>query len=474
MTTQRYDAVVLGAGLGGLLAAARLARRGQRVAVIERLDHVGGRFTAKTFQGAQVSTGAVHMLPFGTNGIVAAMLRDLKIPHAIHDAEVFGSFLVHGRQVRARSLIGLARVVGPRQFPELVRLGYAILLRPPRAAETDLTFAQWLITQGITRASHREMVLFFERVAHFTLSVDLDQVAYTEVAAILKNMLRYGPPGIVAGGCAAVANALADRLQAAGVDLLLSQEAHAIQTHAGAVTGVTGIDRMSGATWELQTTLLVSDIGPAATAQLMPATATGPDSIASPFKAVATGLKTHILSENSLIDHQGILYCLDTERIAGIVQPSNSDRSLAPPGQHLIITHQLWRPDHESIAEARAHARADLANVLGPGEGDRWRVLTMGQYHDAWPVNRAIQGRDSLPETTARGLYLVGDAVKPSGYLMVEGVAQSVNDMLAALDRALPGMMDPLPAHAIPGRRRAMHWLVGPPPPDERSAPPQV
>ncbi|HEX5440381.1 MAG TPA: FAD-dependent oxidoreductase, partial [Ktedonobacterales bacterium] len=87
--TRDYDVVVIGAGLGGLLSAAQFLRRGQRVAVVERLAHPGGRFTAKTFHGAQVSTGAVHMLPFGTNGELAAMLRALGVPHHIHDSEVF-------------------------------------------------------------------------------------------------------------------------------------------------------------------------------------------------------------------------------------------------------------------------------------------------------------------------------------------------------------------------------------------------
>ena len=62
-TTQHFDAIVIGAGLGGLLSAAQLLARGKHVIVLERLPHCGGRFTAKTFQGVQVSTGAVHMVP---------------------------------------------------------------------------------------------------------------------------------------------------------------------------------------------------------------------------------------------------------------------------------------------------------------------------------------------------------------------------------------------------------------------------
>jgi hypothetical protein len=65
----------------------------------------------------------------------------------------------------------------------------------------------------------------------------------------------------------------------------------------------------------------------------------------------------------SVVPHKGIMYCLDTERIAGIVQPSNSDRRLAPPGKHLLITHQLMRG--EDVNAEREAARADLRRLFG-------------------------------------------------------------------------------------------------------------
>jgi phytoene dehydrogenase-like protein len=506
-----YDVVVIGAGLGGLLAAAQFAERGQRVAVVERLAHVGGRFTGKTFHGAQVSTGAVHMLPFGSNGIVAAMLRELRVPHRVHDAEVFASFHVRGRQIRTRSVLAVARVLGPRQYARFVQLGAQMMLRQPHPHERDLTFAQWLVLQGVTPATHPELVLFFERISHFALSIDLDQVGYAEICETMKNMFRYGPPGIVEGGCAAVAAALEKRLCDAGVTLLLNHDVRGILTTNGKATGVAAHDKAIGATRTLCASLIVSDIGPAATESLLRngdelplAVSTGekergsseahwavqdhaPTGTGSPLhspewgagsrmvrsqsgagvRGGATGLKTHVLLANSFIDHKGILYCLDTQRIAGIVQPSNSDRRLAPPGKHLLITHQLWRPERESIAEARALALADLEYLLGPRDAGRWELLTMSQYHDEWPVNRAVQGADVIPQTDVRDLYLVGDAVKPSGYLMVEGVAQSVNTLLDAVDRALPAG-DATPASHIaprPPKRRALAWLIAPPKP---------
>ena len=501
-----YDVVVIGAGLGGLLAAAQFAGRGQRVAVVERLAHVGGRFTGKTFHGAQVSTGAVHMLPFGSNGIVAAMLRELRVPHRVHDAEVFASFHVHGRQIRTRSVLAVARVLGPRQYARFVQLGAQMMLRQPHPHERDLTFAQWLVLQGVTSATHPELVLFFERVSHFALSIDLDQVSYVEICETMKNMFRYGPPGIVEGGCAAVAGALEKRLCEAGATLLLNHDVRGIITTGGKATGVAVHDKTAGATRTLCAPLIISDIGPFATQSLLhnddnfspistdekesqesqaaiqQHNSPNPLSIRQNGEGIrgwgATGLKTHVLLADSFIDHKGILYCLDTRRIAGIVQPSNSDSRLAPPGKHLLITHQLWRPERESIAEARALALADLEYLLGPRDVGRWELLTMSQYHDEWPVNRAVQGADAIPQTDVSGLYLVGDAVKPSGYLMVEGVAQSVNTLLDAVDRELlagdpEGPVPVAPASHIapkPPKQRALAWLIAPPAPHPGSA----
>lgn len=471
----QFDVVVIGAGLGGMLSAAQFVGRGQRVAVVERLGHVGGRFTAKTFQGAQVSTGAVHMLPFGSNGIVAAMLRDLHVPHHVYDAEVFASFHIRGQQIRARSILAVAKVLGPRQYARFVELGAKMMLRQPHPDERHLTFAEWLVLQGVTPATAPELVTFFARVSHFALSVDLDQVSYPEICETMKNMFRYGPPGIVAGGCAAVASALEERLRDAGATILLNHDVRAICTEANTATGVAVRDKATGTTRMLTAPLIISNAGPDVTQTLLAYSAinhTADSGQAESGKERetrlgATGLKTHVLLETSFIDHKGILYCMDTERIAGIVQPSNSDRRLAPPGKHLLITHQLWRPERESIAAARAKALTDLESLLGPRDAGRWQILTMSQYHDEWPVNRAVQGEDVIPTTAVHGLYLVGDAVKPSGYLMVEGVAQSVNALLDAVDRALPPKVTTTVSHIAPKppRRRALAWLIAPPAP---------
>jgi len=64
MKKTRTDALVIGAGVGGLSVAARLVEKGMNVIVTEMLPFVGGRFSSREYEGFQVTTGTI-MVPFG-------------------------------------------------------------------------------------------------------------------------------------------------------------------------------------------------------------------------------------------------------------------------------------------------------------------------------------------------------------------------------------------------------------------------
>jgi phytoene dehydrogenase-like protein len=54
---KKYDAIVVGAGISGLLAALTLSKHGKRVLVLEKSRHVGGNCNSYTIDGFQVDTG---------------------------------------------------------------------------------------------------------------------------------------------------------------------------------------------------------------------------------------------------------------------------------------------------------------------------------------------------------------------------------------------------------------------------------
>ena len=465
-----FDAIVIGAGLGGLLSAAQLLQRGNRVVVLERLPHCGGRFTAKTFQGTQVSTGAVHMIPFGSSGVLACMLRRLQVPHRFFDADVFGSFYVRGKQIRARGLLGVFKVFGPRQFFWFTRVGYLMFLRRLPAHERALPFSVWL-ERHIDVQRNPELRAFFERISRFALSLELDQVSTSEVIETTKNMFSYGAPGIVEGGCGALSAVLERHILSHGADLRLRCDVMQILHEDGHVTGVRVCNKANGEESLLSAPLVVSDIGPRASNALLQNQRLTQAEVLKEYEEArsqreAIGLKVHILSDVSLIPHKGIMYCLDTKRIAGIVQPTNCDPRLAPAGKHLLISHQVIQSNN--IEEEKELALSDLRMLFGETFEKHCRVLTMSVYRGEWPVNRVMQGADVVPYTSVQGLYLVGAAVKPSGYLMVEGVAQSVNRFLDLLDGLEQVKADdshgaPSIRHACQIRSRSQRNVTPPP-----------
>jgi phytoene dehydrogenase-like protein len=461
---QTFDAILIGAGLGGLLSAAQLLERGKRVLVIERLPHCGGRFTAKTFQGVQVSTGAVHMVPFGSSGVLSQMLQRLRVPHHFFDADVFGSFHVHGRQYTARGILGVFKFLGISQFAQLVALGYHMFVQKLPLNELKLPYSVWL-AQQIDMKRNPQLIAFFERVSRFALSLELSQVSVAEVVEITKNMFRYGAPAIVRGGCGDLTRELEQHVISHGGVIQLSCEVLQILHADGKVMGVRVREKVNNIETTYTAPVVVSDIGPRATQGLLHGHKVTQAQVLK-FERdkqqlhEAVGLKIHILSDVSLIPHRGILYCLDTQRVAGMVQPTNSDPRLAPPGKHLLISHQVIQSN--DVEQERALALADLRMMFGETFEKHCRVLTMGTYRGEWPVNRIAQGEDAVATTETHGLYLVGDAVKPSGYLMVEGVAQSVNRFLDVLDEQDVEQCVAREKHVLPPppRRHALRWLL--------------
>ena len=53
----RYDAIIIGAGMGGLAAALRLARQGLKVGVLEAMEGPGGKLGVRTHEGVEFDTG---------------------------------------------------------------------------------------------------------------------------------------------------------------------------------------------------------------------------------------------------------------------------------------------------------------------------------------------------------------------------------------------------------------------------------
>jgi phytoene dehydrogenase-like protein len=418
---REFDYAIIGSGLGGLLAAASLARQGKKVIVLESLGFLGGRFTGFDYAGCRICSGALHMLPHGAKGPLGQILVSLDLDVRLSPVMAVRSFEFKGKTRISEGNENLFKSFSILEKADLARIMLGLKMHEKLSPETD--FGAWIKSQTRSELIYR----MFQKSINFILSLEPDEISYTEMRAILRNARYYGTPAVILGGCKELIQKLEQFILHNNGTILTAAQAKEILIQDGRISGLVYLDRRSGTVRTLQCQTVVSDIGLQPTADLVksesPIIWAG-----DPASQSARGFRACFLSSQPLMEHNGVMFCLDSQTICAITQPSSADPALAPPGQHLIITYQL--PKTNNIRNEATRALDDLVKIGGPGFQDGLQLLNAGYFGGNWPVNRAVQGLDLKNIMPLPGLFMVGDQFKPTGLLMAEGVAGSVSRAL--------------------------------------------
>ena len=91
-----YDAVVIGAGAGGMCTAARLVANGKKVLLTERLDRLGGRASSETIDGHVVNIGAIAI---ERGGVFEETFEMLGVPLDIREPNPATVFYIDGKVI---------------------------------------------------------------------------------------------------------------------------------------------------------------------------------------------------------------------------------------------------------------------------------------------------------------------------------------------------------------------------------------
>ena len=146
------DAVVVGAGLSGLVAAADLAARGLEVVVFEAKDRVGGRTLNQALPGGGVvEAGGEWVGP--TQDAILALAEQLQVPtFRTHTGRAEGTI-----DDNLALSVDMLRVIG-----EFQSMGTTIPVEAPwtarKAAEWDaITVADWLTRRQSTESTRQQI-----------------------------------------------------------------------------------------------------------------------------------------------------------------------------------------------------------------------------------------------------------------------------------------------------------------------------
>lgn len=403
---KHYDAIVIGAGAGGLFTGARLAKNGYRTLVIERLDKVGGRASTTDIDGFKVNDGAIVI---EVGGITEQTCAEVGASFDVREPSPPILYRIGEKDVDVTGG-GWGLLLGKltRQGAKLVK-GIGAARNDTGLPEDEMSTADWVRKYTKNEGVHG----IFRNMCASVFAVSSDELPARVFLTYFTRKSAFKRFGFHPAGTIGLWEALAEAFAGHGGDLWLSAEAKDILVQDGKVVGVT-VHR-DGQDVEVSAPIVVSDVGPFATMELSGRDAFSDDyvSLIEQRNRPCAMIAVNFASREPLMDAPGMLSFAKSRRLAYIANFTDICPEMAPDGWHLYVGTAVPEPavgDFDEAAET-ALLYDDLRDVI-PGFDDKARILSTTITRDGWPPQRAVAGYDMPYTTEIDGLWNVGDGVK--------------------------------------------------------------
>lgn len=401
------DVVVVGAGIGGLAAAAYLALAGHKVTLLEGSRQVGGRARTQAEGEFRFNLGP-HGLPAG--GEAARVLRELGIAYTGNTPPSRGVVgIIQGKQHIFP--VGLASLLRTRMLSRAAKVEYASLFLSRGKANPDALMARSVRDWVEQRIRHEDLrTLFYALFRLTTYCNDPDRQSAGAALAQLR-MVMSRKALYLDGGWQTIVDGLSRVAQDAGAEI-----------HTGtAVTGLVGFPNVVGV--ELADLTLhrarhvILAVDPKRAAALLP---DQPPTALRKF-ALQT-VPCHLACLDialARLPHPKRLIAFDCDR--DLYYSVHSSRArLAPTDGALIHVAKYLHTDDRAPSPATRGELEDLMDTMQPG----WRnVVVKHRFLPRVPATNAMDdvahngthGRPGPVIPEVAGLYAVGDWIGPTG-----------------------------------------------------------
>ncbi len=428
-----FDALVLGAGVGGLCAAARLGHQGYRTLLVEASGRFGGRAGSELIDGFRINTGAIAIEP---GGVLEETFDLVGAPFEVRQPNPAASFRLSGKRVDVSRggwgflLNGLTKkAAGIMATMDEAKQG--------KLPDEDLSTQAWLA--GFTKNETVHAV--FRNLCAAIFAVNADELPARAFLTYFTQKGAFRRFGFCPQGSGELFAELAAAFARRG-KIWLTSPVEGIVVEGGRVRGARV--RHEGQSVTISARHVVSNLGPRATVALAGEAEFPPDYLESMRRLIrpTANIAIHIASPEPLFEDPGIVTFGKTQRLCNIANLSASCPELAPEGWHLYVAFAVPVPamgdfdaEHESEL-ALADLRCEFENF------DRARVLAVRVMRGEWPAQRTCAGFDMPQATPVAGLWNVGDGVKEYGEGGTQACAETarrVVDAIVAEDEAHHG-----------------------------------
>lgn len=432
---ERFDAVVVGGGVGGLVAASKLALAGRRPLLIEAERRLGGRFSTIEKDGFKLPTGAVAV---ETAGPFWETFGELGIDPGLRVPDPPVMIRVRGRDLKPGAAVWQHMVKRVTKSAGRVAEGIA----KGRSGEVDeeQTLEEW--ARRYTKS--RTLLSLFQSLAASIFTVNADELPAGVFFRNLRETGGYKSFGFAPHGNVAVADAIAEQIVARGGRVERGVEASAIEVEGGRAVAVRA-RTADGVERRYEAEAVISNIGPRNTARLLAGTPLEEEFAGRVAGVETTSLLTLAFSTaEEIVPHPGIWAFTDTERLCNLANLGATCPELAPPGRTLYEAYSTPRPSvggQFDVEAERELLEADLRRLV-PGFEGAEVVLFKAVRGDRAPAQQVRPGYDLPILTPVPNLLEVGDGVKPYGWIGTTACAETARRAVEALLSTDPRLVD--------------------------------
>lgn len=433
MSQNNYDAVIIGAGMGGMCAAARLTAAGLKVLVTEKSAYLGGRCSHRERGPYIVTTGAI-MIPMAKHSAIREAFDAVgaemnmvettgrmryRLGHGDYDLPdtgggLFGmiEFAFEGDNAKAGELFGH------------IRDGLADI--PP----DTLTFRDWLDQ----RTGNENLKNLFQGFCAALMGTNLHEIPAGEFFRFLKYSSRGSRFGLAAEGNGDLMASLSAALESRGAEILKSTSCRRVAVDGKRVTGVVVGSKDRGEEF-IGCDYVLSNTGPDRTVEL----SGGREQFdaayleqldTSPHDAPI--LHVSFVTDTPLIEgFDGSLVFGNNKNLIYLEIPSIVSPALAPEGKYLHTAYGAPRDAGvDNLKEELATTIAELEQNF-PGQLEGAEFLVRARHSGAAPGMHRWAGHMMPVTTSIENLYNVGDGCTSPGTIGTEGAASSAKEAVA-------------------------------------------
>jgi phytoene desaturase len=426
--SDRFDALVIGAGAGGLSAAALLAHHCYRTVVIESRDRVGGRASSITESGFTINTGAIA-IEYG--GALEEVFETVGAPFVIRKPEPPTLFRIKGKDV------GLGKGPLGMLVNGALKRGASVL----RSDDERTSVKTWL--NGYTKNDTVHAI--FRNLCAAIFAVNSDELPVKAFMTYFLEKGAFRAFGFSPSGTLGLMQGLADSITERGGEVWLKATVDELRVENGRVAGAT-ITRESGEQLTVDAEVVISNAGPAATVALA-----GREHFdAAYLQRLDRDLKptanivVNIASREPLMTAPGIITFGITRRLCNMANLTATCPELAPEGWNLYVAYGVPIPAVGEFDE-QAEIGATLEDLRDNFDrfDERAEIISIKVMRGDWPAQRSVAGLDLPRETPLENLFNVGDGAREyadggvqacaeSGKLAVDKVLEMHGEVLGA------------------------------------------